>query len=49
MRYLLDTHILLWYLYNRSELAKPVLDIIEDYENTLYFSVASLHEILIKS
>ncbi|WP_287453127.1 twitching motility protein PilT [Leptolyngbya sp. UWPOB_LEPTO1] len=47
MRALLDTHALLWWVTNNSQLSAPVQDIISNPENTLYLSVASSWEIII--
>ncbi len=47
MNYLLDTHILLWAADGR--LPKKALEIIENDNNTLYFSPVSLWEIIIKN
>lgn len=49
MRYLLDTHILLWWLANDKKLSKELRSIITDPENTLYVSSASVWEMAIKS
>jgi PIN domain nuclease of toxin-antitoxin system len=48
MRALLDTHTLLWWVTNDSQLSQPVREIITNPENTIYFSVASSWEIIIK-
>ena len=47
MRYLLDTHALLWFLGNSEELSDRALGIIEN-EPEIHVSVASLWEIAIK-
>lgn len=49
MRYLLDTHILLWMLENDNHLSASVLKIVTDRANTLLVSAASLFEITIKT
>jgi len=49
MRYLLDTHVLIWYLEDKKD--KTLinnLDIIENPKNKIYISIASLWEITIK-
>ena len=49
MRYLMDTHILIWYLnkvYKR--ISKKLLEIIQNQQNEIYISMASLWEITIK-
>lgn len=33
MRYLIDTHIFIWYLKERENLSRDVLAILEDYDN----------------
>lgn len=48
MKCLLDTHTYLWALNGSPLLSRPVLDAIEDGENELILSVASLWEIAIK-
>lgn len=47
MSYLLDTHVLLWFLFDKEQLSDEVSRIIEN-ENKLYLSIASLWEIAIK-
>ena len=48
MRVLLDTHIMLWAMTNDPRLSKVAREIIEDEQNEVYFSVASLCEISLK-
>lgn len=48
MRYLLDTHLLIWLAFDDSKLPQEVADIHEDPENDLYFSVISIWETAIK-
>ncbi len=48
MRYLLDTHILLWAVEDNPKLSKKARSIIEDENNTLVFSVVSIWEVAIK-
>jgi PIN domain nuclease of toxin-antitoxin system len=48
MNTLLDTHVVLWYLQGNSNLSLSVRSIIEQKQNVLYFSIASLWEIAIK-
>jgi PIN domain nuclease of toxin-antitoxin system len=48
MRAILDTHVILWWVTNNPQLSQAVRDIIADSENTLYLSVASSWEIIIK-
>jgi PIN domain nuclease of toxin-antitoxin system len=49
MRYLLDTHILLWMLEDDGHLSASILDVVTDRNNTLFVSAASLFEIAIKT
>lgn len=49
MRILLDTHILLWALGDRSRLGDAILSAIESEENDVLFSAASIWEIAIKA
>lgn len=49
MRYLLDTHALLWARATREVLSADALAILESVDNALYLSVASLWECAIKS
>ena len=48
MKYLLDTHIVLWYFRGAKELSKTVKSIIEDADTQKYVSVASLWDFAIK-
>lgn len=48
MRYLLDTHILLWAMDQYERLPDVAYQIIKNPENTLFFSTASIWEIAIK-
>ncbi|SEH25560.1 type II toxin-antitoxin system VapC family toxin [Selenomonas sp. KH1T6] len=48
MRYLLDTHIILWALMNQRELTARAREIIENDNHVLYYSTVSLWEIAIK-
>lgn len=49
MKYLLDTHFLLWTSTLFKPLSKGAAQIIENPENELFFSAASMWEIVIKS
>ena len=49
MRLLLDTHVLLWAATDSPRLSAAGRELIEDPENTLWFSAASLWEVAIKS
>ena len=49
MRYLLDTHILLWARATPERLSEHVLSILKSVENELHVSVVTLWECAIKS
>jgi PIN domain nuclease of toxin-antitoxin system len=49
MKLLLDTHVLLWAAAGSEQLSSKAKALIEDPENQLYFSAASLWEISIKN
>ena len=48
MRYLLDTHALIWYSEHSGRLPRMTEEIIDNPKNTIYVSAASLWEIAIK-
>lgn len=48
MKYLLDTHIILWALSGSNRLDNHTKDIIEDSQNTIYYSTISPWEIELK-
>ena len=48
MNYLLDTHVLLWWITNDKRLSTPVKEVISNQNNLLYWSTASSWEISIK-
>lgn len=48
MEILLDTHYLLWYLFDDDRMDKKISEIISDPDNTIFYSTASLWEIDIK-
>jgi PIN domain nuclease of toxin-antitoxin system len=48
VKYLLDTHLLIWALCEPERLSSKVRDIVLDDRNDLYFSAASLWELTIK-
>ncbi len=48
MNLLLDTHLLLWAAGSPEHLPKTAKKLIEDADNSLYFSAASIWEIAIK-
>lgn len=48
MRYLLDTHIIIWLLEDNDKLSQDVKDIILDDDNKIFYSTASVWETSIK-
>ena len=48
MRLLLDTHIALWAISDSKRLGGDVRELLENEENAVYFSMASVWEIAIK-
>ena len=48
MKLLLDTHVLLWAASGSSRLSAKARNLIEDVENDLIFSAASIWEVVIK-
>ena len=48
-RYLLDTHILLWWLEDDKRLKKPIKDLISDEQNHIFASVINFWEISVKN
>ena len=49
MRQLLDTHLLLWAAANSKRLSREARELLEDADNDVYYSAASIWEIAIKS
>ena len=49
MKLLLDTHLLLWAAAEPDRLPEAARRLIEDLENELHFSVASVWEVAIKT
>lgn len=49
MQFLVDTHVLIWYLQDAQQLTPKVAELLEDTQHDFYVSVASLWEIAIKS
>jgi len=47
-KYLLDTHIFLWWMSDAEQLSQEVFDIISDTSNQIYISSATIWEIAIK-
>jgi PIN domain nuclease of toxin-antitoxin system len=48
VRYLIDTHILLWYIVGDRRVSLDIIERIENINNDIYISNASLWEIAIK-
>ena len=48
MRYLLDTHAVLWYFENSDEMSQRAEEIIDNPMNSIYISAASLWELVLK-
>lgn len=48
MKYLLDTHLLLWWLAANPALSKEARELIAEPENTIFVSAVSLWEIWLK-
>ncbi len=49
MRLLVDSHLLIWAALGSQKLSKRAVKLLEDDENELWFSVASVWELSIKS
>ncbi len=49
MQYLIDTHVFLWFVSNAKELSQKSKTLIEDGNNEIFISIASLWEISIKN
>ena len=49
MKYLLDTHVFLWWITNSPRLPENIRAIIQEKKNELFFSAASIWEMMIKS
>ncbi|MBI4096486.1 MAG: type II toxin-antitoxin system VapC family toxin [Candidatus Levybacteria bacterium] len=49
MQYLLDTNIFLWSLNGDKKLKEDIKEIIKDFENQIFISIASAWEISIKN
>ncbi len=48
MKYLIDTHILLWYIAGDKRITRGIRKKIEDDNNVIFLSIVSLQEITIK-
>lgn len=49
MRYLIDTHVFLWFVANSKELSQIAKNLLEDENNDILISIVSLWEISIKT
>ncbi len=49
MQYLIDTHVFLWFVSQSKELSPTARTLIEDGQNEIFISIASLWEISIKT
>ena len=49
MQLLIDTHVFLWFVGNAKELSKTAKNTIENGQNEIFISIASLWEISIKT
>ncbi len=47
-QYVIDTHILLWLMFSPEKISRPILDILENTENSIHISSISFWEISIK-
>ena len=45
MNLLIDTHVIIWFLIDSSELQRKQYDVLEDGDNQIFVSAASLFEI----
>ena len=48
MKILCDTHIIIWYLTGDERLSQKARDLLDDENNTVYFSIVSVWEVAIK-
>jgi len=48
MRYLIDTHVVIWLAINSPELPEGIRELVENSENDIYICSASLWEIAVK-
>ena len=48
MRYLLDTHIVLWYVTDSDRLSDDIKEAIGSSDNDIYYSIVSVWEVAIK-
>lgn len=48
MRYLLDTHIFIWWMEGNNRLSKDIFNLLNNSQNQIFLSVASVWEVVIK-
>jgi len=48
VKYIIDTNIFIWFIEGDSQMPDLFLEIICDFENEIYISIASIWEIIIK-
>ncbi len=48
MQYLIDTHVLIWWMTSDNRLSTTAKDLIKSHRNNIYWSVASSWEVSIK-
>ncbi|MGE0086201.1 MAG: type II toxin-antitoxin system VapC family toxin [Desulfococcaceae bacterium] len=48
MKYLLDTHVLIWWALEPAKLSGKIFNVLESPENRLFFSIGSIWEMQIK-
>jgi PIN domain nuclease of toxin-antitoxin system len=48
MNFLIDTHVLLWYLEGNSNLPRKIRNDVDNSENNIFISIASFWELAIK-
>ena len=48
MRYLLDTHIFIWWIEKNKRLSKDIFNLLNNPQNQIFLSVASVWELIIK-
>ena len=48
MKFLIDTHILIWAVYEKAKLSTTAKTILQDKNNEIYYSILSIFEIELK-
>lgn len=49
MKYLIDTHMFIWFVENSPKLSSSIKNLIEDENSEIFISIASLWEVSIKT